>query len=507
VTGGSLAPAAVPEQMPELLRDRGVVALVPATGFKDWAAAMAWRVARAAAGADRRTALVDCFVDEPTLHRVIGLPNEEGLVDAFEYGASLARVALKQPEPNLFFIPAGTYAPDPRVIMTHPRWKRLAAGFRHEGALLLLYLPPRCLPLLASDLDAALVLAPEGIKAAAKRASEIRLAEAGGLELVALGAESGELREELGDRLDAETRTEPEVVAAARGDEEEAAVEPAETAGAIAERAATEAEVVAAAPEGDEARAPAEPERAPLRVATRRRASAPMSLLIERRRTSPTTWIVVGVVIAGLGAGGYLYRDELIRAAGLRRATPDTAASAVSAADSAPAAPAAPAPPPLPAATGLPYAVQVYSATRLRDALVRADSVGGLGNPVIIAPVRLRSRRNVFRVYVGPLVTREAGDSALAELRAGGIVGPRAGQVDSVPLSFALVGGLGADSAATEQARLRRTGIPTFILGEDGGTFRLYTGAYASTTAAQFGRALLTPYGGAPLAPRVGYVP
>jgi hypothetical protein len=347
------------------------------------------------------------------------------------------------------------------------------------------------------------------MKAAAKRASEIRLAEAGGLELVALGADSGELREEVVGRLDSETGPEPKVVAAAHGDQEEAAVAAAETAGATAGRAATELESAAATPGGEEARAPAEPDRAPRQPITRRRASAPMSLLIEQRRTSPTTWMVVGTVVVGLGAAGYLYRDELMRVAGLARAAPDTAASAASAApaDSAPAAPAAPAPPPLPQATELPYAVQVYSATRLRDALARADSVGGLGNPVIVAPVRLQRRRNVFRVYVGPLVTREAGDSALAALRATGIVGPRAGQVDSVPLSFALTGGLGADSAATEQARLRRSGVPAFILGEDGGTLRLYTGAYASTTAAQFGRALLTTYGGAPLAPRVGYVP
>jgi Mrp family chromosome partitioning ATPase len=139
VTGTQLVSGDIERYVPSLLAESSVVALVPATELKGWAAEMAWRVARAAAAGGRRTALVDCFVDAPTLHAVAGAGNEEGLVDAFEYGASLNRIVQAQQQSNLFFIPAGTFNPQPQEVMQNPRWRRLSAGFRYEEALLLLY--------------------------------------------------------------------------------------------------------------------------------------------------------------------------------------------------------------------------------------------------------------------------------------------------------------------------------------------------------------------------------
>ena len=78
---------------------------------------------------------MDCFVNAPTLHGAGGESGDEGLVDAFEYGASLNRIVQQQPQADLFFIPAGTYSADAEPLMQHPRWKRLSAGFRHEEAM------------------------------------------------------------------------------------------------------------------------------------------------------------------------------------------------------------------------------------------------------------------------------------------------------------------------------------------------------------------------------------
>ena len=117
--------------------------------------------ASAAATLGRRTLLVDCFVDAPRLHTVVGAANDEGIVDAFEYGASLTRIAQRQAESDLYFVPAGTFATDPSALMANRRWSRLAAGFRHEGALLLLYTSSAALPYIIAETDAVLVLAPD----------------------------------------------------------------------------------------------------------------------------------------------------------------------------------------------------------------------------------------------------------------------------------------------------------------------------------------------------------
>ncbi len=151
--------------LPALAGRAGVLALVPVDPSAPWAAATAWAVAREAAGLGRRTLLVDCFVDAPRLHAAVGAPGEDGIVDAFEYGASLNRIAQRQGGSELFFVPAGTFAADPAALLANPRWPRLAAGFRHEGALLVLYVPSAALPSVAQWTDAILVLAPEGYDA------------------------------------------------------------------------------------------------------------------------------------------------------------------------------------------------------------------------------------------------------------------------------------------------------------------------------------------------------
>jgi len=157
--------ARLPGRLPGLIGHAGVIALVPVDASAPWAAASAWEVARQVAGLGRRTLLVDCFVDAPRLHSAVGAPGDDGIVDAFEYGASLNRIAQRQPGTELFFVPAGTFAADPGALLANPRWPRLAAGFRHEGALLLLYVPSAALPSVAEWTDVIVVLAPEGYDA------------------------------------------------------------------------------------------------------------------------------------------------------------------------------------------------------------------------------------------------------------------------------------------------------------------------------------------------------
>src|SRR5438046_10502773 len=75
--------------IPPLVDGQALVALVPATGDLRWAAAAAWDVARAAALHGRRVALVDLWIEDPTLHEVGGLSPIDSIVDAFRDGVWL----------------------------------------------------------------------------------------------------------------------------------------------------------------------------------------------------------------------------------------------------------------------------------------------------------------------------------------------------------------------------------------------------------------------------------
>src|SRR5260221_7453653 len=78
VNGLQLLADDLDREIPGLMANAAVVALVPATELRGWAAEMAWRIARAAAAGGRRTVLVDCMVDSPTLHGAEEGPHQEG---------------------------------------------------------------------------------------------------------------------------------------------------------------------------------------------------------------------------------------------------------------------------------------------------------------------------------------------------------------------------------------------------------------------------------------------
>src|SRR4029077_13689368 len=138
VSGRALPRSRLDVLVPSLLTGQALVSLVPATGDHAWAAGAAWDVARAAAKDGRRVALVDLWLEHPTLHEVVGLSPTEGIVDAFEYDVSLTKAAHEID--RVFFIAAGTVTTHAGDLFANPRWRKLHGGFRSEGALLLLYL-------------------------------------------------------------------------------------------------------------------------------------------------------------------------------------------------------------------------------------------------------------------------------------------------------------------------------------------------------------------------------
>lgn len=147
--------------VPPLLEGAALVALVPLSDDLAWAAKAAWDIARIAARDGRRVALVDLELEHPALHEITGLHATEGIVDAFEYGVSLNKAAHEVH--GVFVIPAGTDTAKAQELYAHARWRKLQAGFRSEGALLLVFIRPGALAQFAAEPDGVIVLAPEGV--------------------------------------------------------------------------------------------------------------------------------------------------------------------------------------------------------------------------------------------------------------------------------------------------------------------------------------------------------
>jgi sporulation related protein len=162
MTARALPRSRLANLIPSLVEGQALVALVPATGDLKWAAGAAWDVARAAAQHGQRVALVDLWIEDPKLHEVVGLAPSEGIVDAFEYGVSLTKATHEID--RVFFIPAGSCTAHPGEMFGHERWKKLHGGFRHEGALLLLYLSAGAVARLGTIPDSLIVLSPDGFE-------------------------------------------------------------------------------------------------------------------------------------------------------------------------------------------------------------------------------------------------------------------------------------------------------------------------------------------------------
>jgi hypothetical protein len=90
----------------------------------------------------RRVAVGDLFAESPPIQELVTTDDPHGLVDSFLYGVSISRIAYPVADAGqLFVMPSGTEPPTYEEILPHPRWHRLAAGFREVGALLVLAAP------------------------------------------------------------------------------------------------------------------------------------------------------------------------------------------------------------------------------------------------------------------------------------------------------------------------------------------------------------------------------
>jgi hypothetical protein len=141
-----------------------VLLLFDPAADRAWSADAAVAVATGWHAAGQRTVLADLGLDDPFLHERIGVPNQDGVVDVFLYGASLARSARPVPGRGFYLISAGTYEPDTAAILGADRWEKIVQGFREARAALLLFVPADApgLDALARTAPDVIVLAPSG---------------------------------------------------------------------------------------------------------------------------------------------------------------------------------------------------------------------------------------------------------------------------------------------------------------------------------------------------------
>ncbi len=119
----------------------GLVALLVSPEIDGrWGVEASLLVARGWARKGRSVLLADASLDDPSLHKVVTGPNDEGVSDVILYGASVGRVARPIGD-GLLAAPAGTPVADAAEVLAHPRWEGVVRGFRKAGALLLLHLP------------------------------------------------------------------------------------------------------------------------------------------------------------------------------------------------------------------------------------------------------------------------------------------------------------------------------------------------------------------------------
>jgi len=108
--------------------------------------------------------LADLCLDDPILHYLVDLDNDEGVSDVILFGASLDRTVRRVSDSGLALLPAGYYTPDSEAVLAHSRWGRLLGQAHRARRPLWLYVPATAqgLDALASRIEHAIVLASPG---------------------------------------------------------------------------------------------------------------------------------------------------------------------------------------------------------------------------------------------------------------------------------------------------------------------------------------------------------
>jgi Mrp family chromosome partitioning ATPase len=121
-----------------------LTAVVLVVGASARASAWAGRAATAIAArwpGSRRVVLLDADMEQPCLHTLTGVRNEEGIADIVDYGVSLARVRQPSAQGDYDVVPTGLYAAEPAVLLLSDAWTRVILEIAARRETLLIYVP------------------------------------------------------------------------------------------------------------------------------------------------------------------------------------------------------------------------------------------------------------------------------------------------------------------------------------------------------------------------------
>ena len=399
-----------------------ITAIVVVASMADDAAAVALGIG-ALQAKRRRVVVVDLAGDTATLARLVTGDDPHGLSDSFRYGVSLNRVAHRIGDgENLFVLPSGSEAVLDEDIYRSDRWRRLVAGFREVGALLVLVAPDS-----APALD-ALVAFTDGSVAVGSVAVPGRVIDVAAAPRVAR-----------------------------------------RTASSSADRGAANSARRGSGPATHEAAIalPDRPRPSALLIASGIAVVAVAALLVVRALGTGTSGAPgVGPVAATTVAVGQRSVDS---------------AAAVVAPDAPPVR--NPADSARAAAWGVEiakFSTPTGALIRVRDELPKSTSAPTFGIVAIGADATLW-----YRVIAGAAAARPAADVQLAALRrAKAIDDPTAGAVVSVPFAFRLQADVAATSASSVAAQYLGRGVPAYALLQDDGSATIYAGAFETADQA-----------------------
>jgi hypothetical protein len=411
----------------------------------------------------RRVAIGDLLGDAPPLQSLIGADDPHGIVDSFMYGVSLNRIAYPVADAGeLFIMPSGTSPIDYEDLFLNPRWRRLIAGFREVGALLVLVAPANAphLRAIVGETDGAVIVGDEvpGELAVAQSLAWLRPRRHAPITLAAPAADVGE-------------------------------------------------PVVATVPEPS-------PRRNTLIAAA---AGLLLTVLLggagfwfARRPFAATPKPRVGVAADSPKAqsvtAGTLAPDSVMRVRQAERDSivRDSAARAASLAvlpDSFPVlAPANP----QDSATASAFSVVLENTNGLAGAIL---DLRGRYASVPAGSYSLDARTRYYQLTAGAYQTRAGADSLLADLRARRVLAPGFGTIASLPFAFLAQADVPATEVPAKLARAAARAQPVYALRQPGGTAHLYFGAYDSPQQASLAVPAVRKAGLAPtLVYRIGRV-
>jgi len=120
------------------------VTLITSPGLKDGKSTTCANLAVVLAQAGKETLVIDSDLHQPSLHKIFGVPNVNGMVNVLsgEYNLSEVWEVCTEPEPRLKLLSTGPLPPNPAELLISGRFAQLIGQTRPRFDYVLIDSPP-----------------------------------------------------------------------------------------------------------------------------------------------------------------------------------------------------------------------------------------------------------------------------------------------------------------------------------------------------------------------------